>query len=625
MNGDNFQALLDSNSKKSIMEVIKLCDELWKVDSSFVCLDGNKLGLVQKTKPRPPDDSELKVMLELTNAIFIPVSEIVKHYPNGKETRHLKLFAIQDGEVLEPITIPVEELLNEKWIYKNWGLRIRLNIESPYRYVLQSIQVLCKSERVSIIHLYAYVGWLKNQDWVWLHGGGTIGRDCSDLVMADASVSDLNLLTEDITEEEACLFVLDTMFNIADKKVAWTLISFCLLSLMTSKLREIGGFRPEHILYIVGETGQRKTSLSIRCFNFYKKYHDRVPIHFDMATQPALEIMGITLRDCVCLYDDIPPAIDKETKRAQIKKMEAITRTYGESVGRQKMESPNKKVEMKPEGLAAVTAERRILRSSSSLSRILEVKVENGAVNLKNLSKAQKHYLKFPTFISFMIREIAERGDDFLNRLIARFKQNRLYFTRYFKGGDKMHGRLVNAAAWQQAAFEEVINFMGKCLSSEARKKAQFDAETMICDYSSILSGMIWQQQQMITGSNEVNLFVQAFKELLAINKIRLLELDLRDKERVVEEDIKSKDVGGFIDSEYIYLLKDTIYGTIANHLNKLERVIPNDFLESLAAKGLLKPDANKDKTKTVRITVNKQRIRVIRLDRDRVEDWNDH
>jgi hypothetical protein len=628
----DFKGLVD---KSEIDLLMTMCNEILQRESLYVCMEENALG-IKITKPYKSsydnqsindykdDDPEERDAIVISNTFFIPQNEIVKHFIDGHETRYLQLFAIQKEDILKTIMIPVEELLNEKWIYKNWGLGIRISVGSSYRHVLQALQILIKF--VPTIHHYNYSGWLEDRDWIFLHGGGTIGNDTMDQIIPDVSISDFALNTTNITEEEAISFVFETMLTMADKKVSWILLSYTLLSLITSRLQKQKN-RPQYILYIVGESGLRKTSLSIKYFNFYERFLDTVPVHFDMTTQPAMEIMGMTLRDSVCLYDDIPPAKDNETRRTQEKKLEALIQTYGESIGRQKMDGSSKKVEMKPTGLAAVTAESVILKNPSSISRTLIVKLAKDSVNLKKLSLAQKNKYHFPTAVKYYLEYITEQGDRFVRRFNKKFLKNREMF-REILGNVNIHGRLINAAAWQQTAFSFYLDYVESKMSSKALEKINFNTKRIRNEKTELLVQMLKDQQQMIIGNNEVNLFIQAVKELLATNKIRLLNISPDGKRKTVSEDFREKDVVGFVDSEYIFFFKDTIYNLVCSHYKKQNIVFAVDLrslLDALDKKNILKPDRNKDNTKTVRITIKNSRIKVIRLDKDMFETWDDN
>lgn len=579
----------------------------------------------EKSDSKGCDDEVSVIVKPFINSVVLPVCEVISKQLGGISYRQLKLTAIRDGNVLDEVSISIEDLLSERWIYKHWGASIRLyntKVSMAYLHLRQFIQA--NSKYIPTVHIYNYHGWLEDTSWTYLHGGGAIGYNGTQSILSDDSIAEYTIKTTDISEERACLFVIKTMMNIAEEHLSWSSLAFTFLSLITSKLQK-AGIKPEHVLYIEGLSGTRKTSLSKKVFNFHEKLLDNVPIHFDMCTQPAMEIMGMKLRDCVCLYDDVPPAKDEVTKRNQEKKMEALIRTYGESIGRQKMHSANKKIEMKPGGLAAVTAESLIVRNASSISRILRIKVDKNSVDLKRLTKAQNRKYHMPTAITYYIKHIAEKGDSFLSDFIERFYKNREYFT---KEAPHVHGRLIQAAAWQLTSLSTYLEYAQSVLPLHLQRKVMLDVKKTIKKYEGILTMMIKDQQQLISQENEVNMFVKAAKELFATNKVRLLKITPDGKKKTVKDDYTQKDVAGFIDSEYIYLFKDTFYGLVCSYYGRQNRSFPVDMpslLESLHEKKLLKPDNNKDNSRTVRITVNDNRIRIIRIDRDMFENWDDN
>jgi hypothetical protein len=621
---DRLFELAKTKSNESIRSIIQIINGILnKEHECYICNESTEITEIIIEKA---DDmgEEIEVKVPLLNAILVPLQQVVIHSLGNIKKRFITLTAIQNKRILETVTVPVDDLLSEKWLFKSWGFGLRIyttSIASAYRHIKQYLQII--SSRIPITHVYNYLGWLEDVPYVYLHGGGTIGKYEGDRIEPDKSLADLTLKTADISEEKAILFILNTAFKIADKNVSWTAMSYGFLGIIISLLRKRDD-RPEHTLYIVGESGSKKTSIAKKYFNYTSAYLDNIHIHFDMSTQAAIEVMATIIRDSVCIYDDIPPVKDESSRRNQEKKVEQIVRTNAKNKGRQKLSHTMEKIESKPEGLTVITAESLVAKGTSTIDRMLILSIDKNSVDIKKLTKAQRKKYHIPTAVKYYIQYIAENGDSYMEKFMDMYRS---LVEKFHHVAPNIHGRLIKTAAWQLTSFSTYLWYAYSVLTPESSKRINFKPQKMIDEYFDILLNMIIDQDKLAREENEVNMFVKAVKELIVTNRIKLLPVTVKGKKKEVTADYKGKDVVGFIDSEYLYMFKDTIMAVIRSYYKKLGRVFPvdlNTLLEALEKKDLLKCDKNKDKTKTVKLTINGNRLRVIRLDRDVFESLDD-
>lgn len=551
----------------------------------------------------------------LSNTIPVPIQQEVLHELDQSTSFQITFNAIRKGVTLDTVTVSLNKLSQTKWIKQQWGInsRINLNIQAQ-QHLCDAINILC--ENIESVHKYKSIGWIDNE-WHYLHGGGVIGDGSLENVIVDETAQELTLLTSNISEKKACKFVLETMLNLADQKMSWTAVSFTFLTLLTTKLRERGQ-KPEFVYLLVGESGSRKTSFSKVAFNFHEKYLDNVPINLDLCTLPALEQTATQFKDCVCLFDDIPPANTKHEHSEQQRKLERLIRMYGDSIGRQKIQNASK-IELKPSGLGVVTAESLITQSASSLARVLYIKANKKSVDLEKLTKAQKKRHHFPTAISYYLGYIAEFGDRYIDRFLKKFQETRELLIQ--ETSHSVHGRLIDMAAWLHTSF---INYIEYALYVTDKYE---DVERYENLNFSMLLEMINQQQSLITQDNDVNLFVSILKELMVTNKVKLAEIRLNEKKKIVDVTDQTNIIG-FADDQYLYFFKDTCFEKVKQHYEKNEKLFPTTLktlLEKLVEKNLLVPDTNKDKTKTIKLSINKKRVRLIRINRELFEKWDEN
>lgn len=555
--------------------------------------------------------------IPITNTLLIPISEKTIHSLNSKH-RELQVICIRDGIVLGEISIKPNELISQGlWIKEKLGFKSRLYFGvGAYQHIVEFIQILCKY--MIEVNEFAHIVWAKALKGVFITGQDVIGSVSKDTEFsAHPQLQDFKLTTLNISEKEAFKFMRKIIFKVAPINVTYSAVSYQFLSILSSVLKE-WTYKPEFIYYLWGESGSRKTSMSKIFFNIYEKYLDSVPINFT-STQPAMEELLVSFRDCVCLIDDIAPSTNNSEKQAIEKKLEAIVRAYGDSIGRQKMSSNREKVEMKPQGLVAITAEDNVVKSSSSMARCFIVRIAKDKVNLEKLTEAQNNRLSYPTAIKYYIEYISANFDTF----IEKFKKNFLYnYKLLMEKFQNTHGRTIMSAAWLHSSFSSYIKYG---LEKEYISKSK--AEEYITENSRMLNMMIKEQTQLVKQDNEIDLFVNGLKELLSTHKIRIPEVRLYGRRKTVELDYTDKGIIGFCDVENIYLFKDTSYAAVLSFYSKQKITFPvtlKSLLDGLYRKKLLKPDNNKDGTKTIRVTINGQRLSVIRLDRDKFEAWDE-
>lgn len=558
------------------------------------------------------------MLYPLTDTLILPCAEIQQHSLKGI-SRKLQLLGFRKGKRLEAVTLTSTELTNMRWFREMWGFKgwISPNIPNATQYIQDCIYIL--NDRIPVINKYCNLGWTQanRSNHIYVMGSEIIGINDTIQVYSDDNLEDFSIPHCNISDETAFNFVLDVVLKTAPTDITYTALSYMILSLTTSAFQdEI--YKPDFIYYLSGPSGSRKTSISKIFFNMYERYWDAVPINFT-ATQPAMELIMVKMRDTVVLIDDIAPSINATERNATEKKLESIVRAYGDTAGRQKMGTNNKAVDMKPNGLAAITAEDNIFKNPSSMARCFITHIEKNDVDLKHLTTVQNKRGYYPTAIKYFITEIAQTFTGYVEMLKSFFLQSKHLFTRRHSDA---HGRVINTAAWLDAAFSAYIQYGERrgFLTHEEAEDYSYENKTLLHKW-------IKSQSFMLKSNNEVDMYIYALKQLIASNLIHIPEIKVVGKQNKILGQLDRLKIIGYKDFDNMYLLPDVTYGEVRKFYSSQGidfSVSQSTLLDRLNKQGILRPDNNKDGTKTVRITINGQRITVIRLDQDLFRWWGE-
>ncbi|MNW43491.1 hypothetical protein D3C74_206910 [compost metagenome] len=550
---------------------------------------------------------------KLSNTFVLPIGDKIIHHPDYDE-RYLKVICLMKGVWYPPIYLSPSQLRNDQdWMRKSLGFKSV--IWGSFSYIVEYINTLCAL--VPTVHEYAYIGWSKTHAGIYITGGGAIGDSGMLDITAHPSIQKFELPKPEIPKYTTIKTVVETFLELGSHDFTFTALSYMLLSCYKSLLDQLP-YSPEFVYYTYGTTGSRKTASSKVFFNSFSDW-ERVPVNFT-ATAPAIELQRMISRDTVLLVDDIPPTVSPQEMNAIQSKLEAIFRSTGDSTGRQKMVSPHQSIEMKAQGLVAVTAEDLYVKSASSLARGFFVKMDSTTIRLDKLSIAQHLHGHYSAMIYYFIEYISKDVNSFITRVADLFKKHEVYFARHH---ETAHGRQIASAAWLQTSFEIFLEF------AQAHEVLDDDQMTeFLQENEDILDDKIVEMVKHSHANGEVELFVRAIKELLASGSLLLADIKLKGRSKIAELPSSHPKALGYRDSEFIYLLSDSVYNRVCAHYAKQYKTFPvtQEMLwSSLHDKKLLVPDRNKDGTRTVRLTVNGDRIPVIRLNRSLYESWGEH
>jgi hypothetical protein len=550
-------------------------------------------------------------MSDFCNVFFIPVMDMVVHYLDRSE-RLLQIAAYHNEKWHKILITPKSLRKNPDWLRNSLGFRA--NYCCNYDKLVKYIDILCPN--ITTVHQMGYIGWSKEHAGVYITGSGVIGNSKRNNIQPHESLSHYALKQPGIDRASSIHAMMELFLEISDHKFSYPAISFALLSCYKSLLDETP-HKPEFVLYIHGKTGSRKTSVSKVIFNIFDEW-EGIPTNFT-STGPAMELTRMERRDTVTLIDDVPPTFNAQERRNLLMKVEGIFRSTGDSVGRQKMYSNTRKIEMRPQGMAVITAEEDVIQSVSSKARGFLLPINEKTINLEKLTLAQRNHEKYSAAIYHYIEYISQDSVQFIERVEHLFRK---YERIFMQAHPKAHGRQIHSAAWLQTSFHMFLRYAKR---NQAIEEDQFNL--MKDENKAILSERIQEMVRDAESNNEVEMFVTALKELLATKSIFLLDIELKDKRKVVPVFNKDMKPIGYRDNNYLYLLPDSIYNSICSYYSKRQMLFPvkdKTLWGYLCDSKLLVPGKSQDGTRTIRVSVNGNRISVIRIDRELFEAWGE-
>jgi hypothetical protein len=177
------------------------------------------------------------------------------------------------------------------------------------------------------------------------------------------------------------------------------LFAHSLLNVMRYLFIDIG-ITPTCIIFVVGRTGNKKTTYSAFATQIYNRGRGIEQPPRLNGTLAALESLLTEKADCSIVLDDLFPPDSKETQKNQEKVLEELVRIVGDNSGRARMKG-NEVVRKQPECGVVVTGE-YLVGTGSNAARIIPVYLTKPIDSVK-LSECQREPLVISTFYYYFI------------------------------------------------------------------------------------------------------------------------------------------------------------------------------------------------------------------------------
>lgn len=536
---------------------------------------------------------------KISNFISIVTKEI---YLDDGLGRLLKSYRIEGvnlftQEKFPSTVIPAESFNNKNWIQNSWGMKAIIepgnqNVERV-KHVTQLLSQNCLEET-----FYTHFGWRKvNSKWVYLHYNGAIGND-SLKIEIDEKVTGLNNYIlknngDESTDIDSLKFTL-SFLQLANESVTYPLFSLIWLAPLCEILKQAKSV-PKFTLWLLGETGSRKSAIASCMLNFFGNFKNGVdyPASFK-DTVNALEKKAHITKDFLLVVDDFHPTSTKSEKSDMEQKAQSLLRGYGDRVGKSRMRSDlSLATTFFPRGVCLVTGENPPSAGASTTARYLGIDMKG--IDLDRLTSFEENSFKASNAMVLYINWLACSFEEKINEFSSLFRVLRKDFSSYLP-----HGRYLDSIIWLYIGFKTFLEFI---LEKDVITEEKYN--TLESNGKSILFKVGTDNVNEFKETDPIELFIEALDTLLVTKNVTILP----DK---VEPCEQTKKFIGWEDDDYYYLIMDVTYAAINEFYIRNNEIFPlakKTLLKMCNQKGLLIPASQGRTVGVHNINGNQKRV----------------
>lgn len=211
------------------------------------------------------------------------------------------------GRKLPTVTVPLNKLSSFEWV-DQWGADCILEVGGSVR------EHIVKAVRETVIHAE------RKQEFV-VTGWKKIGEDLEFLMPGNSKLA-VNLppklggyfLSEQCTNEDVETLASLMECKLVSSDILYPLLAYIFLSPLIEFLRR-GGCVPKFVLFLVGKTGSRKSTLAALMLSFFGRFTaTELPLSF-RDTPNSIVHHAFSLKDVPTVIDDFHSADNQEGKK----------------------------------------------------------------------------------------------------------------------------------------------------------------------------------------------------------------------------------------------------------------------------------------------------------------------
>jgi len=353
-----------------------------------------------------------------------------------------------------------------------------------------------------------------------------------------------------------------TMLNVAERQITIPLLSVALLSLVQSKMMEIGEFF-KGVFCLAGQSQSGKTQLFKLFLDFERGR--QTDTNFESTQASIIRIIS-NKRDAVATIDDYKPTSTGSVRKAQMSLLERIIRMCGDdSHGYQKAGAGKSTVAEISYCIVAITAEEIRLPVQSTLARLLIVEITRQSMNWDTLTVCQNNHNSYKTFLINYIMYISSQGvSNYCNNLAKRFSTERNTLRNRLLAKDKnikVDNRTNDQCTWLFISFDTFLNY---ALTVNAINQEQFEMYKQ--ESLQIFLNLMKEQAERINDLDDVERFFSALRTLLDTKEARLYKV--RDGYSYPDSEA-SKAAIGFSKEGFIYLKNDVAFRAVTSYCKR--------------------------------------------------------
>lgn len=517
----------------------------------------------------------------------------------------------QSGRILPEITIPSNEVEGLGWIVKYWGmdciLEPGLKTKGSVWNALQTTAL--NTEKVTV---FSATGWKKIKgEWHFLLPG-----DEQYTVELPGKMHGYGMErgydTLDIQTAASLLWQ-----NVAPVEIILPLLAFTFLSPLNHFLKA-AGCEPKFVLFLVGKTGSRKSTLAALMLSFFGKFTaSELPLSFRDTANSILH-NAFSLKDVLTCIDDLHPSSRMEEQKMN-GTAQAVMRAYGDRTGKGRLRADSTPMESRPpQGNAIITAEFAPDIGESGTARYFALELKEKDVDLKNLTSYQREATKgtlqrcmyaYTQWIKETFLCSEEAKQEWVRFLNSYFLSCREEFR---KSGIRCHGRVPEAVAHLQMGMDFFLLFLKEKEVMDEESNAEIQQQ-----FKEILYHLAAQQAESIDQDKPTHKFIRKLYALLESNQA------------YVDDKNNPGELGfgtclGYQDDTFLYLHSELCHKVVRKFCEEQGENFScthKSLLKAMAEEGLILPGTRQN---TRPLRVGEKQKRVIFLYREKTERIRD-
>ena len=389
--------------------------------------------------------------------------------------------------------------------------------------------------------------------------------------------------------------------GMAPAEIVYPMMAFAFLSPLNHFLK-FAGHEPKFVLFLVGKTGSRKSTLAALFLSFFGRFTGaELPLSFRDTANSILQ-NSFTLKDVLTCIDDFHPAGRYEEQKLT-DTAQKIMRAYGDRTGRGRLRSDASPLESRPpQGNAIITGEFPPDIGESGTARYFSLELGSNDVDLDLLSAFQRLAADGTLqrcmfgFTEWMRETWLRDPKHFTSVLKKNFEHLRDAFR---KSCPNCHGRVPEAAAWLEIGMMMFLSFLGDRLGAERTAYNEHMEK-----FRAILLRLATRQADSITEDNPTHKYIRNLLALLQSGQVCTLPRNTTDSYVPVN-------CVGYEDDNYIYLLSEVAYKMVRKFCDEKGEVFTishKALLKQLAEEGFIDP-SDKQNTKSIRFNGQSKRV----------------
>lgn len=450
--------------------------------------------------------------------------------------------------------------------------------------------------------MYINTGWqLCNNKYCYLTNGGAIGSNSISVEM-DGRLAKYTINRISQTEEKRK--ALEGLLTLSDKSIIYPLIAITFLSPLNEFFRHCG-HEPAFILYLLGRTQSKKSTLAALFLSFYGSFtSSTLPCSFK-DTLNALEKKCFYLKDILTVIDDYHPVTHYRERQEMEQKAQYLSRGYGDRTAKDRLRADttlnNGYI---PRGNAIITGEDfpNIGQSGAARNFIIEIK-PNDILNLSTLSQLQQ--AAEDGVLSSIMRDyiiwLLPQTED----LSAKIKQS--FLSLRLKANEDniaVMGRTGDIVAWLTIGIYYFCRFCEFNLLISANTITEIKTSSW-----SIFSKLSLIQTKKSNEEKPTNMFISAVREMMESGEILLIN-------KAEKNQLSDKPIVGYYDTDYYYFLPSSIFTKVNSFYSKQGIAFPltkTRIFNMLADENLIIIEESKNgKSNTKQVRINGEKARYL-------------